>query len=83
MWRPPQAPARDDVHASPEELREVLNQTNLIDQRSIRLKVDEEVDVALGVRFTSDDRSEDPDVSGVTATSSTQDLVPLFAQFRK
>lgn len=62
-----EATGRDHVDGHPKQGLQILTETYLVEERCLRTKVHEEVDVARGSGITSGDRAEHPHSRSATA----------------
>jgi hypothetical protein len=68
------------IHASAEKLLNVLLEGDDIEQRSARLNVDEEIDVAVFMVITARDRAEHPDMANAVTSGAVQDFATVTAE---
>jgi len=68
-------PGRNDVDADAQEPLQVLDESDLIDERGLRLEVDEEIDVALGSGVAPGDGTEHADMRGAPTMRGGKDLL--------
>lgn len=66
-------PGRDHIDGHPQQGFQILGEPHLIKERRLRLKVNEEIDVAGRSGIASGDRPEDPHPRRVTTKSGRQD----------
>jgi hypothetical protein len=69
---------RSDVNFDAKQFLEILNELRVIEQAAARLPGDQQVQVAVPIGFTQDDRAEHAEVLRAEALGGTQNFVPVF-----
>ncbi len=75
-----ETPGRDHIDGYPQQGLQILGEPHLIEERRLRLKVNEEIDVAGRSGIASGDGPEDRHPRRVTTKSGRQDRLPTAPQ---